>query len=568
MVPKPTDAFRSFLDNPFDDPDSGEADGGKIILRAPLPIPHGGFNPGHHGKLHLDSGFPQGSVAPRQPPGGQQVAPQGPNGRVPFQGTGVPLGSQPSGNIGKSITQGPAPTMRVSPSPASNGPRPGPRQVPGDPNLRQSPNAGRSITGGGVGGGGGAGQQRPGGNFLLVPLQNNNNNNNRQQQQTPRPENRQTTPQLSPNSGRSNVFRSNPGPEAPIRPTLRSGQGTARSPGGGFTPAVTKNRGLPTPTATAIPSDSNIRRVTTASTTTSFNTKNGVLRIPGHEPEAPADITVHHQDRSFNKNVVDEGIIVKDDSSSLTPEGATALILVGICIVFLVFISFVVFMKKLRRQHLEKKVVSDLDKEYKKSYSNNGYQPSNLAPAANFLSSFGGEGGGGKGGGGFLKSPMLFAPYADGNQIDAKKQKEILATFLSIDPAATSNKLGRVWFSCYYDYVEGLLCVHILHARYIQGPSPTNTKAGEVHVEASVLTPLNKILAADKTNSRKATMAPIFNETLTFTVGAEEVTQFVVRLVLYHDDADKNESRAVGSVVVPLHTIDLCSQSTIFRDLQ
>ncbi|KAK3852446.1 hypothetical protein Pcinc_040965 [Petrolisthes cinctipes] len=49
----------------------------------------------------------------------------------------------------------------------------------------------------------------------------------------------------------------------------------------------------------------------------------GVLKLPGHEPEAPADLVLIHHDRAIDtRNQTGlNGIFVRDDSTSLTAEG-------------------------------------------------------------------------------------------------------------------------------------------------------------------------------------------------------------------------------------------------------
>lgn len=107
------------------------------------------------------------------------------------------------------------------------------------------------------------------------------------------------------------------------------------------------------------------------STTTARNKgpQSGILHFPGHEPGEPADLDLIHVDRSFieiNRTELN-GISVKDDSTYLTPEGATTLILVGMIIVFLVFICLIMFIQKLRRQRIEAKVQLDVDNEFTKT---------------------------------------------------------------------------------------------------------------------------------------------------------------------------------------------------------
>nr|XP_045609472.1 synaptotagmin-1-like [Procambarus clarkii] len=135
-----------------------------------------------------------------------------------------------------------------------------------------------------------------------------------------------------------------------------------------------------------------------------------------------------------------------------------------------------------------------------------------------------------------------------------------------MEPPQSTNSLGRLWFSVYYDYVESTLVLRILHARYTKGRG-SSTNPGDVWVEACVLTPMNMVKGSTKTGTRRASSAPVFNQTFRFKVGDEEVTQYLLRLTLY-DRHPQNGEKAVGSVIVPLSTVDLCSSATISRDLQ
>ncbi|XP_066963974.1 uncharacterized protein [Macrobrachium rosenbergii] len=297
---------------------------------------------------------------------------------------------------------------------------------------------------------------------------------------------------------------------------------------------------------------------TTASTTTISTTKNyldsGVLRIPGHEPEAPADLNLIHQERAIDttNQTGQGGIFVKDDSNGLTNEGATALILVGLCSVFLVFICFAMFVQKIKRQKIESKVVQD-DSGIKHAarYESTGttmYQPNPLS---------------------FLPPDILNAllhPLAASRVHGAFEEPK--PAFVTMEPPQPGNlnQLGRLWFSVYYDYVKSTLVLHILHARYVKGRGST-TNPGTVWVEACVLTPMNTIKASSKTDTRRASLAPVFNQNFKFEVEDEEVTQYLLRLTLY-DKHPQHEEKAVGSVIVPLSTVDLCSTETISRDLQ
>ncbi|XP_042236291.1 uncharacterized protein LOC121875712 [Homarus americanus] len=175
----------------------------------------------------------------------------------------------------------------------------------------------------------------------------------------------------------------------------------------------------------------------------------GVLKLPGHEPEAPADLVLVHHERAIDtRNQTGlNGIFVRDDSTALTPEGATALILVGICTVFLVFICLLFFVQKIRRQRIERKVVQDSDvvkpqTTYEATSSMHHPNPLSLLPP------------------GFLQALTSLTLSAAGRTDD-----HMSPSFLTMEPLQSSNSLGRLWFSVYYDYVETALVLRILHAR-------------------------------------------------------------------------------------------------------
>lgn len=61
----------------------------------------------------------------------------------------------------------------------------------------------------------------------------------------------------------------------------------------------------------------------TTTTTASEKLGPGYLKLPGHEPEAPADIVLVHHDRAIDTRNQSglNGIYVKDESTDVTPEG-------------------------------------------------------------------------------------------------------------------------------------------------------------------------------------------------------------------------------------------------------
>ncbi|MPC99850.1 Synaptotagmin-1 [Portunus trituberculatus] len=78
---------------------------------------------------------------------------------------------------------------------------------------------------------------------------------------------------------------------------------------------------------------------------------------------------------------------------------------------------------------------------------------------------------------------------------------------------------------------------------------------------------MNNIKASSKTSTRRASSAPVFNQTFRFEVEDDEVTQYLLRLTMY-DRHPQNGEKAVGAVIVPLNAVDLCSDATMSRDLQ
>uniref|UniRef100_A0A0P4VSM0 C2 domain-containing protein n=1 Tax=Scylla olivacea TaxID=85551 RepID=A0A0P4VSM0_SCYOL len=288
---------------------------------------------------------------------------------------------------------------------------------------------------------------------------------------------------------------------------------------------------------------------TSTTTVTSKRLDPGFLKLPGHEPEAPADLVLVHHDRAIDtRNQTGlNGIFVKDETTDITPEAATALILVGICIVFLVFICFILFVQKIRRQKLERKVEQSGGEPVKPQTT---YEATSSTLHPHPLS---------------LLPPALLHALA---LATANRENDpAFASFFTMEPPSkNSNSVGRLWFCVNYDYVQSNLVLRVLHARYTKGRG-SSTNPGEVWVEACVLTPMNNIKASSKTGTRRASSAPVFNQTFRFEVEDDEVTQYLLRLTMY-DRHPQNGEKAVGAVIVPLNAVDLCSDATLSRDLQ
>lgn len=383
---------------------------------------------------------------------------------------------------------------------------------------------------------------------LLKNDRRNTDSTHLRPQVTARPQQETTTvstggPFLS--NGGSNI------PDALRPPPSISPRGTVVGPthSHNFKPmtGITEGSMVATRSGGEVPSMTTTRRPTTT-TTPSKKIDPGFLKLPGHEPEAPADIVLTHHDRVIDTRNQSglNGIFVKDESTDVTPEAATALILVGICIVFLVFICFILFVQKIRRQKLQKKVAQSGEPVKPQTT----YEATSSTPHPHPLS---------------LLPPALLHALALATA--HRNDDPAFSSFLTMEPPSKSNNsLGCLWFSVYYDYVQSKLVLRVLHARYPKGRG-SSTNPGDVWVEACVLTSMNTIMASTKTGTRRASSAPVFNQTFMFEIDDDEVTQYLLRLTMY-DRHPQNGEKAVGAVIVPLSTVDLCSDATLSRDLQ
>ncbi|CAL4170437.1 unnamed protein product, partial [Meganyctiphanes norvegica] len=225
--------------------------------------------------------------------------------------------------------------------------------------------------------------------------------------------------------------------------------------------------------------------------------------------------------------------------------GATTLILVGMIIVFLVFICLIMFIQKLRRQRIEAKVQEDVNNEFTKTEMKEKELDNYKAISA-------------------INDQLLRSLIQSVSKLELKQPHELsTSSFMQTESASTSGNLGQLWFSIYYDYTKGVLKLSILHASYPPGHSDN---PADVWVECCVLTPLNTVMADTRTTSRKATVAPVFNQAFTFKARADEVRQCLLRLTLY-DQQPKKSEKAVGSIIVPLSSLDLDAGVTLSRIL-
>ena len=80
----------------------------------------------------------------------------------------------------------------------------------------------------------------------------------------------------------------------------------------------------------------------TSTTATSKKLDPGFLKLPGHEPEAPADLVLVHHDRAINTHNQTglNGIFVKDETSDVTPEGELIILSLSLSLSFSLSLSY------------------------------------------------------------------------------------------------------------------------------------------------------------------------------------------------------------------------------------
>ncbi|XP_050392054.1 synaptotagmin-15 [Patella vulgata] len=122
---------------------------------------------------------------------------------------------------------------------------------------------------------------------------------------------------------------------------------------------------------------------------------------------------------------------------------------------------------------------------------------------------------------------------------------------------------GRLWFSLIYDVAVEQLCVTLIKVKNIPGRSP-NQAPRDPFVKLYLL-PDERTCRTSKT--RKKSLSPVFNESFSFTVSAEDVFTRTLRFSVY--DVDKRQIRhSLGHVMVPLKDVDLTKGDVVWCDLE
>ncbi|CAG5131937.1 unnamed protein product [Candidula unifasciata] len=123
--------------------------------------------------------------------------------------------------------------------------------------------------------------------------------------------------------------------------------------------------------------------------------------------------------------------------------------------------------------------------------------------------------------------------------------------------------LGRLKFSVLYDVAMETLQVNLIRAEHLPGRN-NNSDRRDPYVKIFLL-PDDKTCRVSKV--MKKTLNPVFNESHTFQVRAEDIQKRVLRLSVY--DIDKRRVRhSLGHVVVGLKHLDLTGADVIQAQLE
>ncbi|KAL1478697.1 hypothetical protein MTO96_016027 [Rhipicephalus appendiculatus] len=121
---------------------------------------------------------------------------------------------------------------------------------------------------------------------------------------------------------------------------------------------------------------------------------------------------------------------------------------------------------------------------------------------------------------------------------------------------------GRLWFSLNYKSESGELNVNIIKAKYLPGRGLTNTPR-DPFVRAYLLPDEDTF---QQSTVKTRTLAPKFNETLTFKISEDEVRARSLRLSVY--DIDRKKVRhCLGHVTLQLEKEPLAPDKVIWMDL-
>jgi len=268
---------------------------------------------------------------------------------------------------------------------------------------------------------------------------------------------------------------------------------------------------------------------------------------------------------------------------ALSPHGATAVILSGVCVLFIALIGIMFFFKQQRKQRLLAKYAADLEHQRQKHVvSNDGKAmysvppppytpavtekgkplsskpaPDRTAPADPALAERIAR-----------KSKMAAECGADkGNKatdtsLETPKMAE-LAPKPIVPPTYERQVSGgrppaRLWFSVEYDSSSENLLLHVQQASF-----STARSAANVWVAVCVLTTNNDVHSTAATHTTTATHSPVFNSRIALQIPAPHLPHLLLRLTL-HCGTDST----LGSAIVPLASVKNTTKSnTVIKDL-
>lgn len=122
---------------------------------------------------------------------------------------------------------------------------------------------------------------------------------------------------------------------------------------------------------------------------------------------------------------------------------------------------------------------------------------------------------------------------------------------------------GRLWYSLVYDAVVEHLTVTLIKVKDLPGRG-SHRHPRDPYVKVFLL-PDDRVCRTSKV--RKKTLSPIFNETFSFQVTADDIKRRTLRFSVY--DVDRRKVRhSLGHLMVPLRDVDLAHVDTYWADLE
>lgn len=131
------------------------------------------------------------------------------------------------------------------------------------------------------------------------------------------------------------------------------------------------------------------------------------------------------------------------------------------------------------------------------------------------------------------------------------------------EPNLPETPYGRLWFSLIYDAAVEHLDVNLVKVKDL--PARSNSQQPRDPFVKIFLLPDDKTHRVSKV--KKRTLSPVFNETHTFQVTAEDVKKRVLRFSVY--DVDKRRVRhSLGHIMIHLKNVDLTKGDVMWSDLE